>query len=201
MEEGIVLVKQPLPPGTLRTIWANQDRFDQGYLQPFPGYYLSGDGGFKDEEGFIFITGRIDDVINVAEHRLSTAEMEEVVATLPEVAECCVVGAADELKGQIPVALYTIKNGVNKPIHEIEAEIIRTVRKEIGAVASLKKAIQVKRLPKTRSGKILRRLVRAILDGDTYSIPSTLDNPKIPSELEETLQAINYSSTKKSVNA
>lgn len=106
-----------------------------------------------------------------------------------------------KLKGQIPVALYTIKNGVNKPIHEIEAEIIRTVRKEIGAVASLKKAIQVKRLPKTRSGKILRRLVRAILDGDTYSIPSTLDNPKIPSELEETLQAINYSSTKKSVNA
>lgn len=199
--EGIVVVKQPLPPGTLQTIWGNAERFHSGYLKAYPGYYLSGDGGFTDDDGFVFITGRIDDIINVAGHRLSTAEMEEVVATLPEVAECCVVGAADELKGQIPIALYTTKAGVTKADHEIEAAIVQAVRKEIGAVASLKQAVHVKRLPKTRSGKILRRLVRAILDGESYTLPSTLDDLQIPQELEETLQSGGWSAAKTTTTA
>ena len=194
--EGIVVVKQPLPPGTLQTIWGNAARFHNGYLQAYPGYYLSGDGGFTDENGFVFITGRIDDIINVAGHRLSTAEMEEVVATLPEVAECCVVGAADELKGQIPIALYTTKAGIGKADHEIEAAIVQAVRKEIGAVASLKQAVHVQRLPKTRSGKILRRLVRAILDGESYTLPSTLDDLNIPQEIEETLKSGGWTAAK-----
>ncbi len=184
MEEGLVVIKLPLPPGTLTGIWGNDERLRKGYLDAFDGYYLSGDGGYTDQLGNVFITGRVDDVINVAGHRLSTAEMEEVVSGLSEVAECCVVGAADALKGQVPIALYTLKLGVEREKSAIEQDIVRAIRNEIGPVASLKTAICVKRLPKTRSGKILRRLIRSVLDGEDYTLPSTIDDPQIPTEIK-----------------
>ena len=181
--EGYVTVKLPLPPGNLLNIWGNPERFKAGYLNRFPGYYFSGDGGYKDEDGYVFITGRVDDVINVAGHRLSTAEMEEIVAAHPSVAECAVIGINDDLKGQIPLALI-----VSKPDNEIaesviQDDIIKDVRKIIGAVASLKQIIVVKRLPKTRSGKILRKLLRNIADNVDYKIPSTIDDPVIVDEI------------------
>ncbi len=181
--EGYVTVKLPLPPGNLLNIWGNPERFKAGYLDRFPGYYFSGDGGYKDKDGYVFITGRVDDVINVAGHRLSTAEMEEIVAAHPSVAECAVIGINDELKGQIPLALI-----VSKPDNEIaesviQDDIISDVRKIIGAVASLKQLIIVKRLPKTRSGKILRKLLRNIADKEDYKIPSTIDDPAIVDEV------------------
>jgi propionyl-CoA synthetase len=183
-EEGLVAVKLPLPPGCLPTLWGDDERFSRGYLSRFPGYYLSGDGGFTDEDGYIYITGRVDDVINVAGHRLSTAEMEEIVAAHPSVAECAVIGAEDELKGQIPIAIVVLSH-VKKPIHEVNEEIVQMVRDEIGAVASLKVVHHVKRLPKTRSGKTLRKLLRAIADGKDFVVPSTIDDPAIIEEIRE----------------
>ena len=185
-EEGRVAVKLPLAPGMLNTIYNNHQRFVDGYLKPLPGYYLSGDGGYRNEDGYIFITGRIDDIINVSGHRLSTAEMEEVVAAVPGVAECAVIGIADDLKGQIPLALV-----VARPGHENKAalkeNIVQKVRDEIGAVAALKRVVLIHRLPKTRSGKTLRRTMRAIADGKAYSVPSTIDDPAILSEIAAAL--------------
>jgi acyl-coenzyme A synthetase/AMP-(fatty) acid ligase len=183
-EEGFVAVKLPLPPGCLPTLWGDDERFINDYLTTFPNYYFSGDGGFKDKDGYVYITGRVDDIINVAGHRLSTAEMEEIVATHPMVAECAVIGVACNLKGQVPVALVVLhKNHSN--IYDINNEIVKMVRKEIGPVAALKTVHSVKRLPKTRSGKILRKLLRAIADSDEFKIPSTIDDPLIIEEIKE----------------
>lgn len=186
-EEGYVLLQLPLPPGTLLDLWQDNPRFKAGYLNKFPGYYFSGDGGYKDEEDYIFITGRVDDVINVAGHRLSTAEMEEVVASHPSVAECAVIGIHDELKGQIPLALVVTKLGTDMEHYQLEQQIIKLVRKQIGAVASLRNVVIVQRLPKTRSGKILRKLMRGIADGADFQIPSTIDDESIIAEIIETL--------------
>ncbi len=181
--EGYVTVKLPMPPGNLLNIWGNPERFKAGYLERFPGYYFSGDGGFRDEDGYVFITGRVDDVINVAGHRLSTAEMEEVVASHPSVAECAVIGINDDLKGQIPLALAVTKSDNEIAESVIQSEIVNEVRTIIGPVASLKQVILVSRLPKTRSGKILRKLLRSIADQEDYKIPSTIDDPNIIDEI------------------
>lgn len=183
--EGYLVIKLPLPPGTLMGIWGDYNRFEGGYLSKFPGYYFSGDGAIKDEDGYVFITGRVDDIINVAGHRLSTAEMEEAVSGHPEVAECCVVGIEDELKGQIPFGLVILKSGSEVSDAVVEAEIVQKVREKIGAVACLRNIVVVKRLPKTRSGKILRKLIRTMLDGKEYQIPSTIDDEAIITELEQ----------------
>ena len=187
-EEGLVVVKLPLPPGNMLGIWENEARFKAGYFSKFDGYYLSGDGGYKDEDGYIFITGRTDDVINVAGHRLSTAEMEEVVASHQAVAECAVIGIHDDLKGQIPLALVVIKSGDKIEHYQLEQEIIKLVRQQIGAVTSLRNVIIVQRLPKTRSGKILRKLMRNIADGEKFQIPSTIDDESIVDEIATVLQ-------------
>lgn len=186
-EEGYVVIKLPLPPGTLLDIWNDTPRFKAGYLQKYPGYYFSGDGGFKDEDDYIFITGRVDDVINVAGHRLSTAEMEEIVASHNSVAECAVIGINDALKGQIPLALVVTKLGETMEHFQLEQEIVQLVRQQIGAVASLRNVVIVQRLPKTRSGKILRKLMRSIADGDNFQIPSTIDDESIIEEIRDVL--------------
>ena len=184
-EEGAVCVKLPLPPGCLPTLWQNHERFEAGYLAAFPGYYFTGDGGYTDTEGYTYITGRIDDVINVAGHRLSTAEMEEIVAAHPAVAECAVVGVGDELKGQVPVGFVVLKSGVAAEEPDLEKELAQMVRDQIGAIACFKRAVLVKRLPKTRSGKILRRIMRCIADGKPYQPPSTIEDPVVLEELHE----------------
>ena len=183
-QEGYVVVKLPLPPACLRTVWENETRFYKGYLERFPGYYFTGDGGYKDEDGYVFITGRIDDVINVAGHRLSTAEIEEVVAMHKDVAECAVIGVNDELRGQKPLAFAVLKSGVND-YDRVNAEIVQSVRDEVGAIAYLRQVIEVHRLPKTRSGKILRKTMRAIVNGESYNMPSTIDDPAILDEIKE----------------
>jgi len=183
--EGYVSVKLPMPPGCLTNLWGNPERFKSGYLNKFPGYYFSGDGGFKDEDGYVFITGRVDDIINVAGHRLSTAEMEEVVASHYAVAECAVFGVHCELKGQKPLGLVVLKSGDNFDHKTVSKEIVTNVRHEIGAVASLKDVLVVNRLPKTRSGKILRKLLRNISDDINYNIPSTIDDVAIIAEIED----------------
>ncbi len=182
-EEGLVAVKLPLPPGNLLNIWGNTERFREGYLKRFEGYYFTGDGGYIDEDGYVFITGRVDDVINVSGHRLSTAEMEEIVSSNKSVAECAVLGIEDQLKGQVPLALVVIKSGDYVSSFELEYNIVQDVRKIIGPVASLKRVLVVKRLPKTRSGKILRKLLRNMADGVEYTIPSTIDDPEIIEEI------------------
>ena len=189
--EGVVVIKYPLPPGCLPNLWNDTARFKSSYLADYPGYYLSGDGGYKDEEGYVYITGRIDDVINVAGHRLSTAEMEEVVASHEAIAECCVVGIADELKGQIPVGFFVLKSGVTQSEADIEQELVSKVRATIGPVAAFKRAIQVERLPKTRSGKILRKIIRAIADKKAFNPPSTIEDMAVLGELEELMQEKN----------
>ena len=187
--QGIIALKQPLPPSCLPTIWGDHERFKTGYLNEFPGYYSTGDGGYKDEDGYVFVMGRTDDVINVAGHRLSTGEMEEVVASHPAVAECCVIGINDPLKGQQPIGFVLIKNGIDIDEEVLEKELVSMVRKSIGAVACFKKAVVVQRLPKTRSGKILRKLLRQVADGQEYSIPSTIDDPASLPEIEGIMEA------------
>ncbi|MDO5616693.1 MAG: AMP-binding protein, partial [Cruoricaptor ignavus] len=182
--EGYLVIKLPLPPGTLMGIWNDPERFKFGYLSRFPGYYFSGDGAIKDEDGYVFVTGRVDDVINVAGHRLSTAEMEEVVSGHKDVAECCVVGIDDDLKGQVPFAVTVLKTNSNADEKQLEKEIIELVREQIGPVACLKNAMIVNRLPKTRSGKILRKLIRTMLDGKDFQIPSTIDDETIIDEIQ-----------------
>ncbi|MBL7558726.1 acetate--CoA ligase [Olleya sp. YSTF-M6] len=182
--EGYVAIKLPLPPGTLSNLWKNPERFKSGYLDRFPGYYFSGDGGYKDEDGYIFITGRVDDIINVAGHRLSTAEMEEIVSSHKSVAECAVFGVHCQLKGQKPLGLVVLKTETSLNHHTIQNEIIQDVRREIGAVASFREVFVVNRLPKTRSGKILRKLLRNIADQQQYNIPSTIDDDSIIEEIK-----------------
>jgi propionyl-CoA synthetase len=189
---GVVVVKTPLPPACLPTLWQDDQRFLDSYLNPFPGYYFTGDEGYMDEDGYVFIMGRVDDVINVAGHRLSTGAMEEVIAKHPDVAECAVFGAADDLKGQMPVGLVVLKSGVKRDEEEIRAELIQSVRADIGAVASLKAISVVDRLPKTRSGKILRGTMRKIADGESYSVPSTIDDPATLNEIQGALVTIGY---------
>lgn len=183
-EEGKLVIKYPLPPGALPNLWNDTDRFKKDYLEPVPGYYLSGDGGYKDEDEYIFITGRIDDVINIAGHRMSTAEFEEVLATHAAVSECAVVGAKDSYKGQIPVGLAVLKSDVTDSWEKIEKELIQLIRDEIGPVASFKIVKQVKKLPKTRSGKILRKTIRAIADKKEYKMPSTIEDPDVLKDIE-----------------
>ncbi|MFP3596802.1 AMP-binding protein [Chryseobacterium sp. SIMBA_029] len=187
-QEGYLIIKLPLPPGALLGVWKDYERYQKSYLSQYNGYYFSGDGAIKDEDGYIFITGRVDDVINVAGHRLSTSEMEEIVSSHPDVAECAVVGIDDNLKGQIPFATVVVKNSSLITEQDLEKEIIQMVREKIGAVAFLKNAMTVKRLPKTRSGKILRKLIRTLLDGKEFQIPSTIDDEKIIDEIQEKIR-------------
>lgn len=191
-EQGVICVKLPLPPANLPTLWNNDQRFLESYVNPFPGHYLTGDGGYIDQDGYVWVMGRVDDVINVAGHRLSTGAMEEILSKHKDVAECAVIGAADSLKGQLPVGLCVLKAGVTRPEEEIINEVVQMVRAEIGAVASFKKAVVVKRLPKTRSGKVLRGTMRKIADGEEYRVPSTIDDPTILDEIKEALQRIGY---------
>ncbi|KII76369.1 propionyl-CoA synthetase [Vibrio renipiscarius] len=187
-QQGFIALKRPLPPSCLPTVWRNHDRFESGYLSQFPGYYVSGDGGYLDQDGYLFIMGRIDDVINVAGHRLSTGEMEEIVGGHPAIAECAVVGIHDELKGQLPLGFVVLKDGVSIDDITLEGELVSKVRDSIGAVACFKHALVVERLPKTRSGKILRRTIRQIADGESYTVPSTIDDPTSISEIERVLR-------------
>jgi len=191
-QNGVLAVKLPLPPGNLPTLWNDDKRFVDSYMAPFPGYYITGDGGYVDDEGYVFVMGRVDDVINVAGHRLSTGGMEEVLARHPNVAECAVIGAADDLKGQLPVGFVVLKAGVTRPKDEIVTELVKMVRQDIGAVASFKKAVVVSRLPKTRSGKVLRGTMRKIADGESFTIPSTIDDPMTLGEIEQALLQIGY---------
>ncbi|MCQ8847368.1 propionyl-CoA synthetase [Alteromonas stellipolaris] len=187
-KKGAIAISLPLPPGCLTTIWRDHKRFTQGYLQEFEGYYSTGDNGYIDEEGFVFIMGRTDDVINVAGHRLSTGEMEEVLASHNAVAECSVIGVADALKGQIPVGLVLLKDGVQVDEAAFEQELIAKVRNTIGPVASFKRAVIVNRLPKTRSGKILRKLLRQIAADEPINIPSTIDDPASVTEIADLMK-------------
>ena len=185
--DGAVAVRSPLPPGTLLTLWNDDERFERSYFSTYPGFYLTGDGGRMDDDGYLYVMGRIDDVINVAGHRLSTGAMEEIIAQHPAVAECAVIGVADDLKGQVPIGFFVLKSGVETQPDEVEIELIAAMREKIGAVAVFKRAIAVERLPKTRSGKILRSTMRAIADGREYNVPSTIDDPTILDEIATAL--------------
>jgi propionyl-CoA synthetase len=186
-EQGFIAIKLPLPPSCLTSIWGDENRFKESYLETYPGYFNTGDGGYFDEDGYLFIMGRVDDVINVAGHRLSTGEMEEIVAKHPMVAECAVIGRRDELKGQLPMGFVVLKNMEGAAPEQIIEEVIDMVRKDIGAVAAFKQAMIVARLPKTRSGKILRKTLRAMVDGDEYSVPSTIEDPAALDEIKALL--------------
>ena len=185
---GTLAIKLPLPPGALPTLWGNDARFRKSYVEEFPGYYSTSDAGFIDPDGYVFVMARTDDVINVAGHRLSTGQMEEVIAQHKDVAECAVIGVADDLKGQNAAGMVVLNNGVNRPAAEIEAEIVKLVRDVIGPVAAFKTVMIVKRLPKTRSGKILRATVRQIADGEAWKMPATIDDPAVLVELTEALK-------------
>jgi propionyl-CoA synthetase len=187
---GAIAIKLPLPPGTLPTLWNAPDRFKKSYLQTFPGYYETGDAGMIDDEGYLYIMARTDDVINVAGHRLSTGAMEEVLASHPDVAECAVIGVSDPLKGQAPVGFVCLSNGVNRPHAEITGECVKLVREKIGPVAAFKLAVVVDRLPKTRSGKILRATMVKIADGAEFKMPATIDDPAILDEIRAALQSL-----------
>ncbi|MCF8056494.1 MAG: propionyl-CoA synthetase [Desulfocapsa sp.] len=191
-EEGNIVIKLPLPPGTLASLWRNEERFVSSYMTTFPGYYETSDGGFIDKDGYVFVMGRMDDVINVAGHRLSTGAMEEVIATHPDVAECAVIGTDDQLKGQLPLGLFVLKEGVERDTEEIKAELVKMIREEIGPIACLRETSVVDRLPKTRSGKILRGTMRSIANGKEYRMPSTIDDPASLEEISKTLQGMGY---------
>jgi propionyl-CoA synthetase len=188
-QEGYVVIRLPLAPGCFPTLWKDDERFKKGYLSKFEGYYLTGDGGYKDEDNYFYIMGRVDDVINVSGHRLSTGEMEEIVAANPAVAEGAVVGIADKLRGQRPIALVVLKDRKDISQEVLEKQLIQSVREKIGAIAYFKSAVIVKRLPKTRSGKILRKIIRNIADGAHFEMPSTIDDPLILEEIRDTLKA------------
>jgi propionyl-CoA synthetase len=189
---GAITIRLPLAPGSLTTMWHNEEGYKKYYLTRFPGYYLTGDAGYKDDDGYLWIMSRIDDIINVAGHRLSTGAMEEVLASHPDVAECAVIGVEDELKGELPLGMVVLKAGVSRPHEEIAKEVIARVREKIGPVAAFKLATVVKRLPKTRSGKILRGTMKKIADGKEYSVPPTIDDPAILGEIGQSLKTLGY---------
>ncbi len=191
-QEGNIVVKLPLPPGTLVTLWRNDERFVKSYMTRFPGYYETSDGGYMDADGYLYVMGRMDDVINIAGHRLSTGAMEEIIANHPDVAECAVFGADDQLKGQLPVGLFVVKAGVSRDGGEIAAELVKMVRETIGPIACFRDARQVARLPKTRSGKILRGTMRSIANSKEYRTPSTIDDPAILGEITDALLQMGY---------
>ncbi len=187
-ELGNIVIKLPLPPGCMPTLWNAETRFRDAYLNEFPGYYQTSDAGYIDEDGYLFIMARTDDIINVAGHRLSTGAMEEIVASHPDVAECAVIGVADKLKGQMPLGFLVLNSGVERDLSEIEKEVIKLVREKIGPVAAFKQAIPVKRLPKTRSGKILRGTMQKIADCEQWKMPATIDDPEILDEITQDLK-------------
>ncbi|MEZ5761116.1 propionate-CoA ligase PrpE [Albidovulum sp.] len=189
---GAIAVKLPLPPGTLPTLWNAEDRFRKSYLNHFPGYYETGDAGYIDADGYLYIMARTDDVINVAGHRLSTGAMEEVLAGHADVAECAVIGVADDLKGQLPLGFLCLNKGSNRPHEEVVKECVARVRDQIGPVAAFKLAVVVDRLPKTRSGKILRGTMVKIADGESYKMPATIDDPAILDEIADALKTLGY---------
>jgi len=189
---GSIAIKLPLPPGCLPTLWNNDAGYEASYLTKHPGHYLTGDAGYRDEDGYVYIMSRVDDIINVAGHRLSTGAMEEVLASHPDIAECAVVGVADDVKGEVPVGFVVTKAGVERSPAEIGRELVERVRRQIGPVAAFKTAIVVPRLPKTRSGKILRGTMKKIADGQAYTLPATIDDPAILREIADALQQHGY---------
>ncbi len=196
-EIGALAVKLPLPSGALPTLWNNDQGFKDKYLAEFPGSYTTADAGFLDEDGYVWVMSRTDDIINVAGHRLSTGAMEEVLAEHPDVAECAVVGVEDPLKGQAPIGFLVLSAGVDRPEEDIEQEYVRLIREKIGPVAAFKQATVVKRLPKTRSGKLLRGTIQKIADNKDYRAPATIDDPEILREMEQSLERIGYAKAKK----
>ena len=191
-EIGDVVIKLPLPPGNLPTLWQNEAYFHEKYLAAYPGYYLTADAGFIDEDGYLHIMSRTDDIINVAGHRLSTGAMEEVLSAHPDVAECAVIGVKDEIKGELPLGFIVLIAGVERNENDIVAELIQMVREQIGPVAAFKMATVVGRLPKTRSGKILRGTMKKIADNTEYRMPATIDDPLILEEITDSLATLGY---------
>ncbi|GAA0790183.1 MULTISPECIES: propionyl-CoA synthetase [Pseudomonadati] len=191
-ESGNVVIKQPLPPGTLTTLWQNDDRYVDSYLSMYPGYYLTGDAGYIDEDGYLYIMSRIDDIINVAGHRLSTGRFEEVLCQHPAVAEAAVIGVQDKLKGQVPLGMVVLKNGVELTDEELHRQLLALVRQEIGPVASFRLVSAVPKLPKTRSGKILRATMRKIADNQEYTVPATIEDPQTLDIVRNTLTRMGY---------
>src|SRR5690606_10519180 len=189
-ELGAIAIRLPLPPGTLPTLWNAEARYRKSYLDRFPGYYETGDAGYRDEDGYIFVMARTDDVINVAGHRISTGAIEEALAAHPDVAECAVIGVADSLKGQVPLGLLCLNKGCARAHEEIVAEAVTLVREQVGPVAAFKLAAVVERLPKTRSGKILRATMAKIADGEIFKMPATIDDPAILDEIGVKLQGL-----------
>jgi propionyl-CoA synthetase len=187
---GALAVALPMPPGSSPTLWNAEDRFRETYLSAFPGYYQTADAGYFDDAGYVFVMSRTDDMINVAGHRLSTGAIEEALAAHPDVAECAVIGAADELKGQRPVGFLVLKAGVERPHADIVPEVVELVRERIGPVASFKEAAVVERLPKTRSGKILRGTMRRIADGEDYAVPPTIEDPAVLDAIHASLRTL-----------
>jgi propionyl-CoA synthetase len=185
---GSIVVRLPLPPASLPTLWHQDARMRESYLNEFPGYYKTADAGYLDQDGYVYVMSRTDDIINVAGHRLSTGGMEEVLAGHPDVAECAVLGIKDDMKGEVPCGFIVLKAGVTRPPAEIEQEIVKLVREIIGPVASFKLAITVARLPKTRSGKILRGTIKKMADGDQWEMPATIDDPAILGEIGAALK-------------
>ena len=191
-EVGALAGKLPLPPGTFPTLWNADDRYRQGYMTEFPGYYKTGDAGFIDEDGYVSVMTRVDDVINVAGHRLSTGQIEEVLGSHNAVAECAVIGVADELKGQVPFGLLVLKSGVDRAPEEIVSDVVKMVRDRIGPVAFFKHALVVQRLPKTRSGKILRGTMQKMADNQPWTMPATIEDPIVLDEIKDGLKTAGY---------
>ena len=194
---GAICVKLPMPPSSLLTLWNADQRYIDAYLEEYPGYYKTADAGMFDEDGYISIMARTDDIINVAGHRLSTGGMEEVLSSHPDVAECAVIGVEDQMKGQLPLGFLVLKSGVTKEADEVVAEIVALVRQQIGPVAAFKQATVVQRLPKTRSGKILRGTMQAIADNKEWKMPATIDDPAILDEITEALEGVGYGTARK----
>jgi len=189
---GSIMIRLPMPPGCLPTLWNNDAGYETSYLAAHAGYYLTGDAGYRDADGYLYIMSRVDDIINVAGHRLSTGAMEEVLASHQDVAECAVVGVADEIKGEVPVGFVVTKAGVTRGESDIVKELVDKIRESIGPVAAFKTAAVVKRLPKTRSGKILRGTIKKIADGSPWTLPATIDDPVILDEIGEALKGLGY---------